>query len=94
MRIALWLLALFAVAVAAALFAKEDVTDTIAETAEGIEARIADMQAAIGVEQLRKLPGFIQAISSPMVSTFHPGNVGVSMARLVPRSCLHSIVTG
>src|SRR6185369_11465029 len=29
------------------------------------------------------VPNFIQAMSSPMVSTFHPGIVGTSMARLV-----------
>src|ERR1700720_1333767 len=28
-------------------------------------------------------PNFIQQMSSPIVSTFHPGNVGMSMARLV-----------
>ncbi len=28
-------------------------------------------------------PNFIQAMSSPTVSTFHPGIVGISMARLV-----------
>ena len=28
-------------------------------------------------------PNFIQAMSSPMVSTFQPGNVGMSIARLV-----------
>ena len=28
-------------------------------------------------------PGFIQAMSSPIVSTFQPGRVGISMARLV-----------
>ncbi len=28
-------------------------------------------------------PNFIQAMSSPMVSTFQPGTVGTSMARFV-----------
>ena len=28
-------------------------------------------------------PNFIQAMSSPIVSTFQPGSVGISMARLV-----------
>ena len=28
-------------------------------------------------------PNFIHAMSSPIVSTFHPGTVGISIARLV-----------